>query len=934
VSSSSSSDVHHPSEDYSIAPPHMQNFIKMTSNNVVVKSRAFGASCRALCISTANLSSRDVGIQLSNFIGRSHQVFYPARLYSGKHNRFLVKDCETVDEVFMLADDQSHDLHPHKLAAAWHRLSQILSGSQMYQKNSNKPEGVKQEVAKRELEIFDILLEPTMNLLDRTRPSELTTISLAMAKIIKSLLAKPNKQWSIDQRAFGSILLDENLKPQECIFQPLAEAAKNKLLDCEPRYLSNLAYAYALLGNDPELDDSTTMLANIADASLDSIGQFIAQDISNMVWAFATLKISNPSLFRSVGDAVVRMNDLNEFKPQGLAITVWAYATMDLQNTGLFEKIADHIVELRDMKSFQPQNFSNIVWAFATANTKHPGLFEKVGNAIVGLDDLKSFNPQNLANIVWAYATANIQHPDLFKKVGNAIVGLDDLKSFNPQNLANIVWAYATANIQHPGLFKKVGNAIVGLDDLKSFNPQNLANIVWAYATANIQHPDLFKKVGNAIVELKDLKSFNPQNLANTVWAYAAANVQHPGLFKKVGSAIVELKDLQSFNSQDFSNTVWAYATADIQHPDLFTKIADTVELRDLKSFKPQAVSNIVWAFATANIQHPGLFKKVGNAIVELKDLKSFQPQDLSNVVWAYATANKKHPPGLFEKIGDAIVDLKDLKSFKPQALSNIVWAYSTANIQHPGLFKKVGDAIVEMKDLKSFDPQNLSNTVWAYASMNMQHPGLFKTVGNAINQIADAVVYSDNLRSFNAQGLANTAWAFTVSNIDAPLLFNEAFTKALLGRQSNFIDENLRQLYQWHLWQTGEKSNSGLPESFLNKCHQAFIAAETTSSSLQKDVVLELAALGMNPVEEYETPSGYKLDALIEINGKKVGVEVDGRFHFIGRQPNGSTLLKRRQVSNIDKIPLVSVLYWEWNELGKDRDKRRKYLKALFESL
>jgi hypothetical protein len=89
-----------------------------------------------------------------------------------------------------------------------------------------------------------------------------------------------------------------------------------------------------------------------------------------------------------------------------------------------------------------------------------------------------------------------------------------------------------------------------------------------------------------------------------------------------------------------------------------------------------------------------------------------------------------------------------------------------------------------------------------------------------------------------------------------------------------------------------------------------------------------------MNPLEEYETPSGYKLDALIEINGKMVGVEVDGPFHFINKQPNGRTLLKRRQVETIDKIPLVSVPYWEWDKLYKDRDKKQKYLKALVESL
>jgi hypothetical protein len=53
----------------------------------------------------------------------------------------------------------------------------------------------------------------------------------------------------------------------------------------------------------------------------------------------------------------------------------------------------------------------------------------------------------------------------------------------------------------------------------------------------------------------------------------------------------------------------------------------------------------------------------------------------------------------------------------------------------------------------------------------------------------------------------------------------------------------------------------------------------------------------------------------LIEIHGKNIGVEVDGPSHFINKQPNGP----------IDKIPLVSVPYWEWDKFGKDRDKETR---------
>ncbi len=67
-----------------------------------------------------------------------------------------------------------------------------------------------------------------------------------------------------------------------------------------------------------------------------------------------------------------------------------------------------------------------------------------------------------------------------------------------------------------------------------------------------------------------------------------------------------------------------------------------------------------------------------------------------------------------------------------------------------------------------------------------------------------------------------------------------------------------------------------------------------------------------------------------MEVNGKKIGIEVDGPSHFIGRKPTGSTILKRRQVDTLDDIRVISVPYWEWNKLGKDRGKKQEYLRTL----
>jgi ribonuclease HI len=116
--------------------------------------------------------------------------------------------------------------------------------------------------------------------------------------------------------------------------------------------------------------------------------------------------------------------------------------------------------------------------------------------------------------------------------------------------------------------------------------------------------------------------------------------------------------------------------------------------------------------------------------------------------------------------------------------------------------------------------------------------------------------------------------------------------------------------------------------------------------SCLQNNVVAALGKLqDITSVEvEVSTNSGYSLDAVVVFLGKKIGVEVDGPSHFVGQSqsPNGSPILKRRQVRALEKsLKLISVPYWEWIAIKKQgssdnerRDKKQRYLQKLLEEV
>ncbi|KAL7546192.1 hypothetical protein ACHAWF_009537, partial [Thalassiosira exigua] len=137
----------------------------------------------------------------------------------------------------------------------------------------------------------------------------------------------------------------------------------------------------------------------------------------------------------------------------------------------------------------------------------------------------------------------------------------------------------------------------------------------------------------------------------------------------------------------------------------------------------------------------------------------------------------------------------------------------------------------------------------------------------------------------------------------------------------------------QWKLWRVEMNARVPLPQDLPDRCRAAFTSSSIYVSVLQKEVVCELSAMGLQSKEEVLLPSGYHLDVLVQVDGQNVGIEVDGPSHFIKRKPTGKTMLKQRQIVSIDRVRIVSVPFWEWDGFGDDRGAKRRYLRSKLET-
>ena len=378
---------------------------------------------------------------------------------------------------------------------------------------------------------------------------------------------------------------------------------------------------------------------------------------------------------------------------------------------------------------------------------------------------------------------------------------------------------------------------------------------------------------------------------------------------------------LSEFDARHLSNLIYSFGLAEyVPKDESGRSIFDVLALEamsKLNHFNSQDLSNMLLSYAKMKSSNSVLFKAAGDSIVGMNDVGEFWPQHFSNMLWAYATAGQSHPQ-LYRKLGDHIVAMKDLRHFKPQDFSNILWSYATAGQLHPLLFQKLAD--VAIASCNKYNSQDIANLLWAYATVGINDSQLFTSFAPAVKSV---------LGKCNSQNVANVAWAYAVANVNDHSIFNTDFVAALQAKANDFVPEDLRQLHQWQLWQDELKSGINLPPALREECRQSFVSRSYQSSNFQDDVISMLSSIGMLPEEEVLTSSGYRLDALVEVNGEKVGIEVDGPYHFMNQQPTGSTLLKRRQVNNLDDIRIVSVPYWEWQKLGRDRAKKQQYLRS-----
>lgn len=214
--------------------------------------------------------------------------------------------------------------------------------------------------------------------------------------------------------------------------------------DVTPRSLTSIVWAMGKLRiHDPQLLKATVDMVN----SMMTRGLLDAFGLANVAWALATLhqhststsvetiafSEQHASLLDTLASKACEHPEL--FKPQELCNLLWAFATLKVRHAKLFERFADTAASR--MREFTPQGLSQTIWAYSKLNLSKHSLL--LAAAAAALPRLPSYDAQSLATLAWSFANLEVEHRPLLAAV--CVEAKQRPSSFGTASCSQLLWA-------------------------------------------------------------------------------------------------------------------------------------------------------------------------------------------------------------------------------------------------------------------------------------------------------------------------------------------------------------------------------------------------------------------------------------------------------------------------------------------------------------
>ncbi|KAH9254024.1 hypothetical protein BASA81_007899 [Batrachochytrium salamandrivorans] len=308
-----------------------------------------------------------------------------------------------------------------------------------------------------------------------------------------------------------------------------------------PQDLTNTLWAFANR-NHQDLSSQTAICQILAgDPTL--LKKFNSQDLGNTMWSLARLNTGSDELFAALGNEIKTKR--KTFKPQELSNVLWAFATAKPTLPWSHQTCLALQPEINaNLTLFKPQEISNIAWALTVLGLDLNMLAKHLVNESTSLS---GFTPQAIATVCWAFATTQTKPAKLWSKLEVEIASRPTLMEFH--SLSMVLYAFTQIEDPSPALWQHVFKQLTQTNTLQWMSNRDWTTILLSFARVGRMPPKVLLDFST-----RNFDNFTQMDIGNFLTAMAILGLADGKVLQRVVDHIKVTKDI---------NMVWSFACMD-----------------------------------------------------------------------------------------------------------------------------------------------------------------------------------------------------------------------------------------------------------------------------------------------------------------------------------------------------------------------------------
>lgn len=259
-------------------------------------------------------------------------------------------------------------------------------------------------------------------------------------------------------------------------------------------------------------------------------------DTARIFWAAATLQWVEHRLLDCLSEEAAAAK-FADFSARDLSNIMWASATVRYRKDGWAAEVAGAFA--RDEKPRAPQAVANVLWGLSKMHGESPLQGPSLSDGLVlqlaqaAIPTLQQASAQHVANMLSAFAKLQVSDESVVHDVSRRMALL--LAVATPQNVAGAAWSVARLGLacEHlmgaidAHLHERIEGGPKGWRRRWSeCSPQHVSMLSWAFAKAAPTHPSTRRVLRDVVDQLEDgfEACLAAQEHANILWAFAEAS--------------------------------------------------------------------------------------------------------------------------------------------------------------------------------------------------------------------------------------------------------------------------------------------------------------------------------------------------------------------------------------------------------------------------